>query len=89
MTILLKCKISIILVCMIIWGLGCVEQEEIINPVEPGTSEPIVPEPPTVGNEVGNQAPEFSLPDENGNLVSLSDYTGKQNVILLFHTGST
>ncbi|MBC8232664.1 redoxin domain-containing protein [bacterium] len=73
---------------MIIWGLGCIGQEEIINPVDPGTSEPIVPEP-LVGNEVGNQAPEFSLPDENGNLVSLSDYTGKQNVILLFHTGAT
>ena len=77
------------LVCMIIWGLGCIGQEEIINPVEPGTSEPIVPELPMVGNEVGNQAPEFSLADENGNLVSLSDYTGKQNVILLFHTGAT
>jgi peroxiredoxin len=68
---------------MIIWLFGCVGQEEIINPVNPEPSEPIV------GNEVGNKAPEFSLPDENGNLVSLSDYAGKQNVILLFHTGST
>ena len=68
---------------MIMWLFGCIEQEDIINPVNQEPSEPIV------GNEVGNQAPEFSLPDENGNLVSLSDYAGKQNVILLFHTGST
>jgi hypothetical protein len=73
------------------WGLGCIGQEEIINPVEPDSSEAIVPEPsePIVGNEIGNQAPNFSLPDENGSLVSLSDYKGKQNVVLLFHTGST
>jgi hypothetical protein len=91
MTTLLKHEIGLILVCMIIWLFGCIEQEDIINPVNPEPSNPIVPEPvePIVGNEVGNKAPEFSLPDENGNLVSLSDYIGKQNVILLFHTGST
>jgi len=89
MNTLLKCKIIIILVCIVIWGLGC--QEEIINPVEPEQNEPIIPGPsePLVGNEIGNQAPEFSLSDENGNLVSLSDYKDKQNVVLLFHTGST
>ncbi|HIE28687.1 TPA: redoxin domain-containing protein [Candidatus Poribacteria bacterium] len=90
MTTFLKCEIGIILVCMIIWGLSCVEQEEIINPVNPESSE-LIPEPsePIIGNEVGNQAPEFSLPDENGNLVSLSDYKDNNNIILLFHTGST
>ena len=88
MTILLKCKISIILVCLIIWGLGCVEEEIILPNDREQPEEPIEPKP-IIGNEVGNQAPEFSLPDENGNLVSLSNYTGKQNVVLLFHTGST
>ncbi len=33
---------------------------------------------------VGTKAPDFSLPDANGNLVSLSDYQGK-NVILAFY----
>ena len=88
MIALLKGKISIIFVCIIIWAVGCVGQEDIINPVNPESSEPIVPEP-IIGNEVGNQAPEFSLPDENGNLVSLSDYQDNNNIILLFHTGST
>jgi len=74
---------------MIIWLFGCIGQEDIINPVNPEPSNPTEPVEPIVGNEVGNKAPEFSLPDENGNLVSLNGYAGKQNVILLFHTGST
>jgi hypothetical protein len=91
MIVLLKSKVSIIFVCIIIWAIGCVEQEEIINPVNPESSEPLIQEPsePIIGNEIGNQAPEFSLPDENGNLVSLSNYQDKNNVVLIFHTGST
>ncbi|MGH9404160.1 MAG: redoxin domain-containing protein [Terriglobia bacterium] len=34
--------------------------------------------------KVGDQAPDFSLPDQNGNLVKLSDYLGKKNVVLAF-----
>lgn len=34
--------------------------------------------------EVGTKAPEFTLPDQNGNLVSLSDFAGK-NVVLYFY----
>ena len=34
--------------------------------------------------EVGKKAPEFTLPDQNGNHVSLSDYLGKK-VILYFY----
>ena len=33
--------------------------------------------------EVGQLAPEFSLKDQNGQVVSLSDYRGK-NVVLMF-----
>ena len=33
--------------------------------------------------EVNDRAPEFTLPDENGKPVSLSDYRGK-NVVLYF-----
>ena len=31
--------------------------------------------------EVGTQAPAFTLPDQNGNLVSLSDFVGKKVVL--------
>uniref|UniRef100_A0A7S2V4W9 thioredoxin-dependent peroxiredoxin n=1 Tax=Fibrocapsa japonica TaxID=94617 RepID=A0A7S2V4W9_9STRA len=34
--------------------------------------------------QVGQQAPDFSLPDENGNLVSLGDFAGK-NVAIFFY----
>lgn len=38
----------------------------------------------SMGLPVGTKAPEFELPDANGNLVRLSDYQGK-NVVLVFY----
>ena len=35
--------------------------------------------------DVGQQAPNFTLPDQDKNDVSLSDFTGKKNVVLSFH----
>jgi alkyl hydroperoxide reductase subunit AhpC len=35
--------------------------------------------------EVGQAAPEFTLKDQAGNDVSLSDYRGKQPVVLVFY----
>jgi peroxiredoxin Q/BCP len=32
----------------------------------------------------GNKAPGFSLPDDHGNQVKLSDFAGKKTVILFF-----
>jgi peroxiredoxin len=32
-------------------------------------------------------APDFSLPDFSGNPVSLSDYRGRKNVLLVFNRG--
>lgn len=34
---------------------------------------------------VGHQAPGFTLPDQNGKAVSLSDYWGKKTVVLAFY----
>jgi mycoredoxin-dependent peroxiredoxin len=34
-------------------------------------------------------APEFSLPDYSGRPVSLSDYRGRKNVLLVFNRGFT
>ena len=34
---------------------------------------------------IGNMAPALSLPDENGNKVTLKDYRGKSNVVLYFY----
>jgi peroxiredoxin len=34
---------------------------------------------------VGDKAPNFTLPDQNGNPVSLSQFLGKKNVVLAFY----
>jgi mycoredoxin-dependent peroxiredoxin len=36
--------------------------------------------------EVGDNAPEFSLSDVSGRVVSLSDFKGKKNVVLIFYS---
>ncbi len=35
--------------------------------------------------KVGNLAPSFSLPDQNGNPVGLKDFRGEKNVVLYFY----
>ncbi len=35
--------------------------------------------------KVGDKAPDFILPDQNGNKVKLSDFLGKKNVVLAFY----
>ena len=37
--------------------------------------------------EIGTKAPEFSLPDQNGEMRSLSDYRGQK--VILFHRNLT
>ena len=39
--------------------------------------------------EVGQKAPDFSLPDQNGNDVSLSDFLGKKVVLWFFPKANT
>ena len=40
------------------------------------------------GTEVGQIAPDFTLVNQDGEEVSLSDYRGKQNVVLVFYVGA-
>jgi peroxiredoxin len=35
--------------------------------------------------KVGDKAPDFTLPDQNGNKVSLGQFLGKKNVVLAFY----
>jgi len=39
--------------------------------------------------EVGTQAPEFNLPDQDGKPVSLSNYKGKKVLLWFFPKAST
>ena len=38
--------------------------------------------------DVGQQAPEFTLPASSGPDITLSQYRGQKNVVLSFHVGS-
>ncbi|MBI4457155.1 MAG: redoxin domain-containing protein [Acidobacteria bacterium] len=40
---------------------------------------------PTSALKVGDLAPDFELPDQNGKMVRLSDFKGKKNVALAFY----
>lgn len=50
-----------------------------------------IPEPvkldPGQGLSIGSQAPEFELPDGNGNEHALADYIGNKNVVIVFYRG--
>ena len=35
--------------------------------------------------KVGDKAPDFTLPDQNGKAVHLADFQGKKNVVLAFY----
>ncbi len=37
---------------------------------------------------IGDQAPDFALPNQNGESIRLSDYRGKKNVVLVFYPKS-
>ena len=80
----------IILILAILISYGCLENDqitEIVNTpnLEAETSEPD-PLPPGEGLAVGATAPDFTLPDGDGNDVSLSDYAGQIFVIQFFST---
>jgi len=37
--------------------------------------------------QINSQAPDFSLPDFNGQVVRLADFRGNKNVVLVFNRG--
>jgi peroxiredoxin len=43
------------------------------------------PVAPTTTLKVGDTAPDFTLPDTDGNKVKLSEFRGKNNVVLAFY----
>ena len=89
----MKPKLLITIVCVAIivsmaMITACFEKdviEDVVgSPVET-TPEPD-PLPDGQGLAIGATAPEFSLPDADGNIVSLSDYAGQKLVIAFFAT---
>ena len=44
-----------------------------------------VPQTPQTKLKVGDTAPDFTLPDTDGNKIKLSDFKGKKTVVLAFY----
>jgi cytochrome oxidase Cu insertion factor (SCO1/SenC/PrrC family) len=65
------------------WALGA-GLAALLAAAVPGAQAQQAPANQTSTLKVGDMAPDFSLPDQNGNTVRLSDFRGKQNVVLAF-----
>ena len=84
--------VYISLIFAMLMCFGCLETDQIADVI---TAEPPVdttpepdPLPPGTGLAIGATAPAFSLPDADGNIVSLSDYAGKVIVVQFYSTGT-
>jgi len=67
-----------------------VKEEKKMTPVKEEQL-PSKPAKPEEGDakmlKIGDKAPEFSLKDQDGNLVELKSFLGKKNVVLVFYPG--
>lgn len=94
--------VYIALIFAVLMCFGCFETDQIgdlLTP-DPQDTDVITPEPtmettpepepldPGEGLAIGATAPAFSLPDGDGNIVSLSDYAGKVIVVQFYSTGT-
>ncbi len=90
----MKRRNVVLVVGMMMWG-GCTAPEETMEQAAEIAAEPTLG--PVDGHElsptdldrvqVGELAPDFTLTALNGPAVSLSDYRGEKNVVLVFYRG--
>ncbi len=59
--------------------------QQTITPTQQPAAVAPQPAPPKTHLKVGQPAPEFTLTDTEGKQVKLSDFKGKQNVVLAFY----
>ncbi len=77
--------VYVALIAMTFICFGCLNTDQVADILTPAPQEPL---PPGEGLSIGVEAPAFSLPDGDGNLVSLSDYAGQKVVLVFYATGT-
>ena len=68
-------------------AVAAVAQQPAAAPTQPPANQPAAqqPAPPKTHLKVGQPAPDFTLTDTAGKEVKLSDFRGRQNVVLAFY----
>ncbi len=72
------------LIAMTFICFGCLNTDQVADILTPVPQEPL---PPGEGLSVGVEAPAFSLPDGDGNVVSLANYVGQKVALVFYATG--
>ena len=78
---------SILIIAVIFLCLACDNAErttQVVTAPEEGAEQL----PPGEGLDIGALAPDFTLPDSDGNTHNLSQYRGQKLVILFYRTGT-
>ena len=76
-----------------IFADGKVELQVTVEPIEKGGTKDLqislkeIEQKVGIGSQVGDLAPNFSLSNVDGKIVSLNDFASKQTVLLTFHRG--
>ena len=79
--------LSILLAAIIFLCPACDKPEQTLQEIV-STQDTIEQLPLGEGLAIGATAPEFSLPDAEGNLYSLSDYSGQKLAIVFYRMGT-
>ncbi len=81
-------NLLILLVAVIFLFSACDTSEQVSQTIVQPESDTIEQLPEGQGLAIGALAPEFSLPDAEGNTHNLSDYSAKKLVIVFYRTGT-
>ena len=80
-------NLSILFAAIIFWCPACDKPEQTLQDII-SQKETVEQLPLGEGLAVGATAPEFSLPDADGNIHSLSNYSGQKLVIVFYRFGT-
>ena len=73
----MKRTLATLAVSLALTGAAAAQQQPAQQPSQPSMA--------TTQLKVGDMAPDFTLPDQDGKPVKLSDFRGKKSVVLAFY----